>query len=404
MKKLQPSKRSIDAKASPIRGLVKLANEQKKKGVKVHHFNIGQPDTPTPVDFYKAVRKYNERVVAYAPAQGREETQNAWSKYLKDSGIDYEPEECIVTTGGVEALFLAQAALMDPGDELLVLEPFYPYYENQAHILGIKVVPITLSIKNGFHLPSIEKLQKKVTKRTKAILFCNPSNPTGVVFTEEEVRAVAKFAKKNKLFIIADEVYREYAFEHQALSMAKVASVKNQVILTDTTSKRFNLCGARVGVLASHNKEFMKNVFKLAMARESVATIEQLGVVPLLNNAKKYYKDTIDIYRNRRDVIFEELLKIPEVEAHKPEGAFYIIIGLPIKNAPHFAEWLVRDYRYQNTTLCVSPAAGFYKTKGKGMNEIRLSYVVNTKVIKESMDILARAIKKYKKDFPRLCK
>ncbi len=404
MKKLQPSTRVIQAKASPIRGLVNLATEQKKKGVKVHHFNIGQPDLPTHPDFFKEVRKYKEKVVSYAPAQGRREAQEAWSKYFKDTGINYEPDDIIVTQGGVEALFLAQAALLDPGDELLVLEPFYPYYENQAHILGNKVVPITLKLKNGFHLPPMEQMQKKVTKRTKAILFCNPSNPTGTVFTPEEVRTVAKFAKKNNLYIIADEVYREYAFDEPTISMAEIASVRNQVITTDTASKRFNLCGARIGALASHNKEFMKNVFKFAMARESVATIEQLAVVPLLKNSKKYWGPTIKEYKHRRDVVYEELQKIPGIEVHKPEGAFYIIIGLPIKDAPHFAEWLLTDFRYKNTTICVSPAAGFYFSKNKGMNEIRLSYVVSTRVIRESMFILKKALAKYQKQFPRRCK
>ncbi|MFH0818616.1 MAG: pyridoxal phosphate-dependent aminotransferase [Patescibacteria group bacterium] len=404
MKKFIPSARSFKTKPSPIRGLVNLANEQKKKGVKVNHFNIGQPDLPTHPDFYQAIRTFKEKNVAYAPTQGRIEAQEAWIKYFKSIGINYNLSELIVTMGGVEALFLTHAAILDPGDELLVFEPFYPYYENQADILGTKIVPISLSIENGFHLPSVKEMQKKVTKRTKAILFCNPSNPTGVVFTPKEVKSVAAFAKKNNLYIIADEVYREYAFERPALSMAKIKSVADRVILCDTTSKRFNLCGARVGCLASHNKQFMQNVFKLAMARESVATIEQIACAKLLNNAKKYYGPTIEIYNERREAVYAGLKQLPGAVVHKPEGAFYIIIGLPIKDSEHFATWLLTDFRKDNATICVSPAKGFYSTKGKGADEIRLSYVVDVKVIKESMEILKEALETYRQKFPKKCK
>lgn len=404
MQKLTASARAIKTKPSPIRSLINLANEQKKKGVKVNHFNIGQPDLPTHPDFLKAVRNFNEKNISYAPTQGRPECQKAWATYFKTVGMDYKPEEIIVTSGGVEALFLCQSSLLDAGDELLVFEPFYPYYANQADQLGVKIVPISLSIKNGFHLPPIKELQKKVSKKTKAILVCNPSNPTGVVFTPAEVKAIAKFAKKNKLWIIADEVYREYAFSGPALSMGKIKEVRNQVILCDTASKRFNLCGARVGALATHNAELYKSIFKFAMARESVASIEQVAVAKLLENAKKYYAPTIKVYAKRRDVIYNGLKKIPNIEVHKPEGAFYIIIGLPIKNSEHFAKWLLTDYRYNNTTICVAPAAGFYQTKGRGLNEIRLSYVVDVKVIEESVEILKKALEVYKKKFPKLSK
>lgn len=405
MEKLTASKRAIKTKPSSIRGLINLANAQKKKGVKVNHFNIGQPDLPTHPDFIKAIRSFNEKNISYAPTQGRPECQKGWATYFHSIGINYKPEEIIVTIGGVEALFLAQSSLLDAGDELLVLEPFYPYYANQADQLGVKIVPISLSIKNGFHLPPVKEMQKKVTKKTKAILFCNPSNPTGVVFTPAEVKTVAQFAKKNKLWIIADEVYREYAFSRPALSMAKIASIKNQVVLCDTASKRFNLCGARVGALATHNKDLYKSIFKFAMARESVASIEQVAVAKLLENAKKYYQPTIKVYAKRCDAIYAGLKKIPGAVVHKPEGAFYIIIGLPIKNSRHFAEWLLTDYRDENnTTLCVAPAAGFYQTKGRGNDEIRLSYVVDIKIINESMIILKNALEVYKNKFPKFCK
>lgn len=404
MKKLALSERVQKLRFSPIRGLVNLAKEQEKKGVKVHFFNIGQPDLPSPKRFYQEVQKYNEKVVAYAPSQGRKEAQEAWCKYLKDAGISFKPEETIVTQGGVEALFLAQAALLDPEDDMLVFEPFYPYYQSQAKILGHQIVPITLKLENNFHLPPISELQKKVTPRTKAILVNNPCNPTGTIFTPQEIRALAKFAKKNKLFIIADEVYREYAFERPALSMCKIPEVKNQVILCDTASKRFNLCGARIGVLASHNKDLMSNVLKLAQARESVATIEQLAVIPLLNDAKKYYGPTIAEYKKRREVIYSELVTIPEIKVSKPEGAFYIMIGLPVKDAEHFAAWVISDFRYENQTICVAPAQGFYYTKGAGQDEIRMTYVVDIPTIKKGVTVLRYALEAYRKKFPKLCK
>lgn len=396
MPKLKFSDRALSLGFSPIRGLVNLAKAQEKKGVKVHYFNIGQPDLPTPKRFHEEVRKFCEPVVAYAPSQGRAETQQAWSTYYKNIGIKIKPDETIVTQGGVEALFLAQATLMDPGDELLVFEPFYPYYQSQANILGIKIKPITLNLENNFHLPAIEKLQKQIGPKTKALIICNPSNPTGTIFTKQELKTLVKFAKKNKLFIIADEVYREYAFERKAWSMMQFPEIKNQVILTDTTSKRFNLCGARVGVLASHNKEFMTQALKLAQARESVATIEQLAVNPLLKNAKKYYQDTIAEYNKRREVIYQGLKSLPGVKVSKPEGAFYIIIGLPVKSGQKFAEWLIKDFRYKNETLCVAPASGFYASKNMGKNEIRLTYVVDIPIIKKAIEILRHALIEYK--------
>jgi len=403
MEKLHPSQRAINSSPSPIRGLIDLANKQKATGVTVRHFNIGQPDLPTHPDFFEAIRNFDEKIVAYAPTQGRIEAQEAWQTFFSGVGIDFELEDLFVTQGGVEALFYAQAALMDPGDELLVFEPFYPYYEEQAKILGITIVPITLDIKNGFHLPPLEEMQSKVTEKTKAMIVCNPSNPTGVVFTPDEVHAIAQFAVDNNLFIIADEVYREFAFDGEALSMAKVEEVREHVVLIDTTSKRFNLCGARVGVLASHNKELMKHIYKLLQSRESIATIEQVAVATLLNNADKYVQPSIAIYKERRDVIFEELQKIPGIEVHKPEGAFYVIMGFPIKDSQHFAEWLLTDFRHNNTTICVSPAAGFYKTEGKGKDQIRLSYVVEVPVIKESMEILRLGLEEYMRVFPEQC-
>ncbi len=395
MSRLELSDRVLETSASPIRGLVNLAKEQEKKGVKVLYFNIGQPDLATPKRFFEEVAAYNKPVVPYAPSQGHREVQEAWCEYFRSIGLDISPDETIVTQGGVEALFLAQAALMDPGDELLLFEPSYPTYQTQAKMLGIKVVPISLKLENGFHLPPMEELQKKITPKTKAIIVCNPSNPTGTVFTPEEVNKLAEFAKKNGIFIIADEVYREYAFERKAVSMMTIPSVRDNVVLVDTVSKRFNLCGARVGVLASHNRDFMREVLKLAQARESVATLEQLAVVPILKDAEKYFKSSIEEYRKRREAIYQELMSIPEIKVSKPEGAFYVMVGLPFKDAQHFATWMLTDFRHENQTLCVAPAAGFYASKGKGMNEIRLAYVVDVPTIRKGVQILRSAIKTY---------
>lgn len=393
---LRISRRLKYTQFSPIRKLAPYAEAAKNKGIKVYHLNIGQPDFGTPSEIKKVIRNFKGDLI-YAPSEGIDQARAAWQKYYRDFGIDVDKEDIIVTTGGSEAIIFAMTAICDPGEEILVFEPFYPNYAGYASQAGIKLSPVTLSIKNGFHLPNTEKIIKKINKKTRGILVCNPSNPTGTCFTEKELQMIAKIAYKYNLFILADEVYREFVFDGKCYqSLMDFPKIRKQLILLDSASKRFNACGARVGVLVSSNKKIVQNILKLAQARLSVATLEQLAVIPLLLKSKKYIKKLVLEYQARRDVVFNALKKIPGVKCHKPEGAFYIIAKLPIENAEHFSKWLLTSFCDKQETVMLAPAKDFYISKNLGQDEVRIAYVLNQKDLKRAMEILKKAIKKYK--------
>ncbi|MFA6027344.1 MAG: pyridoxal phosphate-dependent aminotransferase [Patescibacteria group bacterium] len=390
------SQRAQKMPSSPIRKLVGAAEARKKQGIKVYHLNIGQPDIKTPEIFYERVREFNENPVAYAPSQGIAKSIVAWQKYFHDTGIELGEKEIMITAGGSEALIFAMCIVADPGDEVLAFEPFYTNYNSFGSVGGITVKAATLSIDNGFHLPSDEEIEKGMTGKTKAIIFTNPSNPTGTVFNKAELQRVVNLAIKHNLFIIADETYREFSFTGEAcFSLMNFPEVKDKVILVDSASKRFNLCGARIGVIGSHNEEVMAAAFKFCMARLSVVTIEQEALIPILENAKQYIDPVVEEYRKRRDVIYEGLKKIPGAVFSKPEGAFYVICGLPVKNSEHFAKWLIEEYKYKGETVLLAPAPGFYATPGKGQNEVRLAYVLNSEDLQKALDIVKRALEAY---------
>lgn len=389
------AKRAKELQASPLRKLAGLAEQRKTTGVKVYHLNIGQPDLPTTPDLFKAIHKFSESTLAYAPSNGLPAALEAWSTYYKKSGIPFKPEELIITIGGSEGIIFALEAVCDPGDEVLVFEPFYTNYNAFATLTTIKLVPVTLDIKTGFHLPSVATIEKALTKKTKAILICNPSNPTGTIFTKEELGRLVKVAKKHKLFVLSDEVYREFAFERPAYSIMHFPEIRQQAIVLDSVSKRFNACGARVGVVASHNKEVIAAVLKMGMARLSAATIEQLALIPLLQNPKKYTAPIVKEFKKRREVVYAGLKKIPQLVFSKPEGAFYIIIGLPIKDAEHFSRWMIEEFQDNNETVLLAPAAGFYATPGKGKNEVRLAFMLNTTALKRALELLRLALEQY---------
>ena len=377
-----------------------MAEKVKEKGIRIYHLNIGQPDLEIPEIVFKSIRNYQSKTIPYAPSEGFRHIINAWRKYYKDIGLNFEREEIIITTGGSEAIIFAMAAICDPGDEILVFEPFYTNYNGFASITSCRLVPITLSIENGFHLPDNKVIEKKITKRTKGIIICNPNNPTGAVYTKKELSKVAQLAKKYKLFIINDEVYREFVYDNNKFySLFNFKEIKNQIILIDSVSKRFNLCGARIGCLACHNRKIMANIMKFAQARLSSPTLEQLILVPLLENSKNYLKKLIFEYKKRRNVIIKMLKKIPGLTYRIPEGAFYVIVGLPIKNAEHFCEWLLDKFCYKNRTLMLAPAAGFYKTRGLGKNEVRIGFVINQKDLEEALKIFKIALEKYKNKY-----
>lgn len=396
MKKTPPiSKRAVNLQASPLRKLAATAEARKKTGVKVYHLNIGQPDLPTHPDVFKAIRGFADKTLAYAPSNGLQPALEAWSTYYKKNSIPFEASDIIITSGGSEGIIFALEAVCDPNDEVIVFEPFYTNYNSFASLANVTLKPVTLDIKTGFHLPSDAAIKKVITKKTKAILICNPSNPTGTIFSKAELARLVKLAKQYGLFILSDEVYREFAFEKPVASIMAFPEIHQQAVVLDSASKRFNVCGARIGTVASKNKDVIAAVLKMGMARLSVASIEQMALIPLLKNPKKYTTPMITEFRKRREVVYEGLKAIPGITFSKPEGAFYIIIGLPVDDADNFASWMIKDFQDKKETVLLAPAAGFYATPGKGKQEVRLAFMLNTKDLKRSLELIRLALAEY---------
>jgi len=393
------SNRARSMQASPLRKLASIAEERKKNGIKVYHLNIGQPDLPTDKIFYEQLLKIPKTTVAYAPSNGMPQTIKAWKKYFEHVGIQFDEKEIIVTQGGSEAIIFAMCSICDVNEEIIVFEPFYTNYNGFATLVDVKLVPIPLSIKNGFHLPSEEEIEKYITQKTRGILITNPSNPTGTVYSKEELQRLVNLVQKYNLFLLSDEVYREFAYEGEFVSVMDFPEISQQTILLDSASKRFNLCGARIGVLASHNEDVVQSAFKFGMARLSVATIEQLAIIPMLEDPFRFTTPIVEEFRRRRDVVYETLSEIPGVTYYKPEGAFYIVIGLPVKDSEHFARWLIEEFDYNKETVLLAPAQGFYATEGKGTNEVRLAFMLNVDDMKKSLKIISIALEEYLKKF-----
>lgn len=393
------SNRAKSMQASPLRKLASIAEARKKNGIKVYHLNIGQPDLPTDPIFYDQLLKIPRTTVAYAPSNGMPQTIKAWKKYFEQVGIQFEENEIIVTQGGSEAIIFAMSTICDTDEEIIVFEPFYTNYNGFATLANVKLVPIPLSIQNGFHLPSEEEIEKYITPKTKGILITNPSNPTGTVYSREELQRLVNLVQKYNLFLMSDEVYREFAYEGEFVSVMDFPEISQQTILLDSASKRFNLCGARIGVLASHNQDVVQSAFKFGMARLSVATIEQLAIIPMLEEPFKYTTPIVEEFRKRRDVVYETLSEIKGVTYYKPEGAFYIVIGLPVQDSEHFTQWLIEEFEYNKETVLLAPAQGFYATPGKGTNEVRLAFMLNVDDMKKSLKIISIALEEYLKKF-----
>ncbi|MGB9663397.1 MAG: pyridoxal phosphate-dependent aminotransferase [Ignavibacteria bacterium] len=393
------SNRARSMQASPLRKLASIAEERKKNGIKVYHLNIGQPDLPTDKVFYEQLLKIPQTTVAYAPSNGIPQTIKAWKKYFEHVGINFDENEIIVTQGGSEAIIFAMCSICDVNEEIIVFEPFYTNYNGFATLVDVKLVPIPLSIKNGFHLPPEEEIEKYITPRTRGILITNPSNPTGTVYSKEELQRLVNLVQKHNLFLLSDEVYREFVYEGTFVSVMDFPEISKQTILLDSASKRFNLCGARIGVLASHNEEVVQSAFKFGMARLSVATLEQLAIIPMLEDPFRFTTPIVEEFRKRRDVVHETLSEIKGVTYYKPEGAFYIVIGLPVNDSEHFARWLIEEFDYNKETVLLAPAQGFYATAGKGTNEVRLAFMLNVDDMKRSLKIISVALEEYLKKF-----
>jgi len=389
------SRRAESMQSSPIRKLASIAERRKRQGIKVYHLNIGQPDLPTPPVVFETIRTLQLSTIAYAPSNGLPQAISAWKTYLAHHGLHFNENEIIVTAGGSEAIIFALCTVCDTDDEVIVFEPFYTNYNGFASIANVRLRPVALSIENGFHLPPLEEIERHITSRTKAILICNPNNPTGTIYSRKELEKLVTLCLQHNLFLLSDEVYREFAYDAEAISVMDFPEIRDRAILLDSSSKRFNVCGARIGALASHNEQVIQAALKFGMARLSVATIEQLALVPLLNSPEQYTKPIVEEFRRRRDVVYEGLKTIPGVTFYKPEGAFYIVIGLPVEDADDFSRWLIEEYDDRQETVLLAPANGFYASPEKGKNEVRLAFMLNENDLKRSLQILAAALTTY---------
>jgi len=392
------SERTQQLQGSPIRRLVPLATAAKKRGIHVYHLNIGQPDIPTPKSFMDGVRNAPIEVLSYSPAQGIQETIEAMLKYYADAGIELTEDQLRVTIGGSESFAFALQTTCNPGDEVLVPEPFYPNYAGHALVNGIKVVPITTKIEDGFHLPPIDQVEPLITSRTKAILFSNPANPTGVGYTREELEGVAKLALKHDLFVISDEPYRELMYDGHAVGILEFPELAEHAILVDSISKRLSACGARIGCLASRNADVMTSVNKLCMIRLSPPTFAQYGLISFLKDPN--HQDEIAAmqakFHSRRDTLFDALQTIPGVCCRKPEGAFYIMVKLPqVEDSEDFVKFMMNDFNLDGETTMVAPGAGFYASEGMGHDEVRIAYVLEEAKLVRAVEVLKAGLEAY---------
>ena len=393
---LKISKRAQFIPASPMRKFIPYAERAKKKGIEIYHLNIGQPDLEIPSQVYKSIRNFKEKILPYGRSEGEIEFIKAWQKYFENYGINFSEDEIVITTGGSEAIIFAMITVCNPGEEIIVFEPFYANYNGFAALADIKLKPVTCQRDNNFRLPEKSEIEKKITKKTKAILICNPNNPTGTVYTKKEIQRLIDLALKHNLFILSDEVYREFVYTDQKhQSIAYFPKIKKQAILLDSLSKRFNVCGARVGCLASKNKKIIEAAIKLSQARLSPPYLEEKILLSILRKPKFYLKRLVSEYRKRRKVVVQALSRIPGAKFIEPQGAFYIIVELPINDSEKFAKWLLEKYNYKGKTVMIAPATGFYATPNLGKKEIRIAWILKKEDLAKALDILRRGIEDY---------
>jgi aspartate aminotransferase len=390
------SNKGLQMPESPIRKLVPFADIAKKNGNKVYHLNIGQPDIKTPEVAMNAVKNFDIKVLEYSHSAGFESYRTKLSEFYKNQGLPIDVSDIIITTGGSEALLFALGSTMDQGDEIIIPEPFYANYNGFSTASGVKVVPVISTIDTGFALPPIADFEKLITPKTKAILICNPGNPTGYLYSKEEILQLAALVKKHDLFLIADEVYREFTYDGDVhYSVMNIPGIEENAIMIDSVSKRYSMCGARIGCIVSKNKELMATAMKFAQARLSPPTFAQVASEAALDTPQSYFDEVIIEYKERRDTLIEELNKIEGVKVATPKGAFYCIAELPIDNADTFAQWLLESYDLNKETVMVAPAAGFYSTPGVGLNQVRIAYVLKTEDLVRAVRILKEAILVY---------
>ena len=381
---------------SPIRKLVPFAEKAKRVGKKVYHLNIGQPDIETPKVALDAIKSFSSKVVEYSHSAGFESYRKGLAKYYQSLEMNVEYDELMITTGGSEALLFALNSCLDSGDEVIIPEPFYANYNGFSTSAGINVKPIPTSIKNSFALPPIEDFEKLITKKTKAILICNPGNPTGYLYSKEELERLRDIVLKYDLFLFADEVYREFCYDGNThLSILNLSGLEKNAVVIDSTSKRYSMCGIRIGCIVSKNKNVIQTALKFAQARLSPPTFGQVAGEAALLTPKSYFDEVINEYVSRRDLLVDGLNRIEGVICPKPKGAFYAIAQLPVDSAEKFAQWLLEEFDFNNETLMVAPAAGFYSTEGQGLNQVRIAYVLNLVSLKKAIKCLEEALKIY---------
>jgi aspartate aminotransferase len=383
--------------ASPIRKLVPYAEAAKKKGIHVYHLNIGQPDIPTPKVALEAIKNTDIEILEYSRSEGSDEYRTKLAAYYRKQHINVKPDEIIITTGGSEALLFTMGSITDVGDEVIIPEPFYANYNGFATASGVNVVPVISKFEDNFALPPIEAFEELITPKTKAILICNPGNPTGYLYSKEEIKKLAEIVKKHDLFLLADEVYREFAYDGLThYSILQEEGLEEHAIMIDSVSKRYSMCGARIGCLVSRNQKVIQTALKFAQARLSPPTFAQIASEAALDTPASYFTDVIAEYVDRRNVLVAALEKINGVRVAKPNGAFYCIAELPVKNAEKFAQWLLEEFNYENETIMVAPAAGFYSSPDMGQNQVRIAYVLNKDSLLKAVKILEEALKVYK--------
>ena len=382
--------------ASPIRKLVPYSEEAKRKGRKVYHLNIGQPDIPTPEVALKALRNINLKVIEYSHSAGNESYRRKLSEYYRKIGINIDHTQLLITTGGSEAILFGLMSCVNPGEEVITPEPFYANYNGFAVTAGIKIVPVTSYIKDDFALPPIVEIEKKITKNTKGIIVCNPNNPTGYLYSKKELLHLREIVKEHDLFLFSDEAYREFCYDGaEHFSAMNLEGVENNVIMLDSVSKRYSECGVRIGAIVTKNKDVISTALKFAQARLSPPGLGQIVGEASIDTPDQYFKEVNIEYTARRNYMVEALNNIPGVYCPKPKGAFYSVVKLPVDDADKFAQWLLEEFEYKNQTVMVAPASGFYSTPGSGKNEVRIAYVLKIDDLKNAMETLAEALKVY---------
>ncbi|MGB2905606.1 MAG: pyridoxal phosphate-dependent aminotransferase [Candidatus Aminicenantaceae bacterium] len=395
------SQRGHEIQESPIRKLKPFADQAIAEGAHVYFINIGQPDIPTPEPVWEAFRSCTDKVLSYGPAQGFLELRSAIVGYFAGYGISLEVDNVLITIGGSEAIQYAFSVVADPGEEIIIPEPFYTNYNGYASGANVRIVPLTLDVNDGFRLPPAEAIESKISKRTRAILLCSPNNPTGTVYTSEEMDRVRELVKKHDLFLISDEVYKEFVYDGAVhKSILEFDDIRDRSIVVDSISKRFSCCGARIGSVITRNPEVYQAALKFAQARLCPPTMEQKAALAAYSMGDGYFEPIREEYQKRRDVLFDGFKDIPGIVMHKPQGAFYIHVKLPIQDSEHFVRWMLTDFRLDGETVMVAPAQGFYCTPGKGLDEVRIAYVLKEEDLRRAITVFKAGLQKYQELFP----